>query len=491
MDDAPPKSPSTQLVPAPAAPLSLPVRSAEVLAGLSPRRALELEHRHGNGDLARVLDILGIGGPLRAISPWELEDETGRHLIHAGGYAASPFGEAYPPLVDFMREYLERNRIVGLPQQSISDWRAALETNLVHLLASVAPEHADSQVFLTNSGAEAVEAALKFARASRPDAPVFLNFERGYHGKTFGALSVTPNEEYQAPFRPLLGSVETLPYGDAEAFARALDRIGPKRVAAVVLEPVQGEGGVIVPPPDFLPAVQRLAREHGVLVIADEVQSGLGRSGHLFASVAGGLVPDILCLAKPLGGGLVPIGATIARRGIYRRMLGGLESKRHSSTFGGGSLAAAVALRSLEIIVDEGLVERSRDLGERGLTRLRELQARYPGYIGEVRGAGTLFAVQLRNVLKPWLVPGQEELLRQLGTALALRTLHLGGLHVCYTLNASHVVRLTPPMNQPDAIFDEMFRRLERVARGHRNAWTMLPRMPLTRLLRLARLALD
>lgn len=482
---------STELVPIGAVPATLPVRSAEVLEGLPPGRTVELESRHGNGDLVRVLDVLGIGGPLRAISPWELEDERGRHLIHAGGYAALPFGEAYGPLVGFLRDYLERNRQMGLPQQSASDWRAALETNLVHLLASVAPEHADSQVFLSNSGAEAVEAALKFARAARPDAPVILNFTRGYHGKTHGALSLTPNEEYQAPFRPLLPGVQTLPYGDADALETALYRIGPKKVCAIVLEPLQGEGGVIVPPPDFLPAVQALARKHGILVVADEVQSGLGRSGHLFASVAGGLVPDILTLAKPLGGGLVPIGATIARREIYRRMLGGLESKRHSNTFGGGSLAAAVALRSLEIIVDEGLVERSRALGERGLARLREIQARHPGYIREVRGAGTLFAIQLRHVLKPRFVPGQEELVRQLGTALALRSMHLAGLHVCYTLNASQVVRLTPPMNQPDEIFDEMFRRVERVARGHRNAWTMIPRTPLPRLLRLARLAFD
>ncbi|HNQ98577.1 MAG TPA: aspartate aminotransferase family protein, partial [Trueperaceae bacterium] len=146
----------------------LPVSTRDLLHGKTPLDVLDLEGRHGNGDLLKVLDILGIAGPFKVLSPWELEDETGRNLIHAGGYAAMPFGEGYPPLVDFVRDYLTENRQLGLPQQSLSEWRAALETNLVALLASVAPSHADSHVYFGNSGAEAVEAALKMARAARP-----------------------------------------------------------------------------------------------------------------------------------------------------------------------------------------------------------------------------------------------------------------------------------------------------------------------------------
>ncbi len=469
---------------------TLPVSVNDVLGGLSPGRTVDLETAHGNGDLIKVLDILGIGGPFTVTSPWELQDERGRHLVNAGGYAALPFGEMYPPLVSFVKQYLETNAAMSLPQQSASAWRAALEANLVALLAREAPSHADSQVFFSNSGAEAVEAAVKFARAARPGARYLLNFTKAYHGKTLGALSLTPNEEYQNVFRPMLPGVKTLPYGDAGAFQRAVRELGPKTIAAVVLEPVQGEAGVITPPPDFLPTVQTLAEQHNLLVIADEIQSGLGRTGSWFASTAGGLVPDIVTLAKPLGGGLVPVGATIARKQIVKQALGGLESKRHSNTFGGGSLAMAVGLKSLEIIHEEGLVERARVNGERGLARLREIQARHPGFVEEVRASGMLFALQLRPVVASRFTPGQTELVKQLGSALAMRALHLRGVHVCFTLNASQTVRLTPALNLPDDLFEEMFNRVERTAQSHPHTWQLLSQTPLPRLLRLARLAL-
>src|SRR5690606_40347834 len=141
-------------------------------------------------------------------------------------------------------------------------------------------------------------------------------------------------------------------------------------IAAIVVEPVLGEGGVVVPPPGFLRGLGELAREHGVLVIADEIQTGLGRTGHWFASVAAGLDPDVVTLAKPLGGGLVPVGATIARKPIYRALLHGLAAKRHSTTFGGGSLAMAVGAKSLELAVDEDLPRRSAEGGRYGLERL-------------------------------------------------------------------------------------------------------------------------
>ncbi|CAN5891912.1 aminotransferase class III-fold pyridoxal phosphate-dependent enzyme [soil metagenome] len=469
---------------------SLPVSVADVLAGLPPQRTVQLETLYGNGDLIKVLDILGIGGPFTTLSPWELQDERGRHLINAGGYAALPFGEMYPPLVDFVKQYLATNTAMSLPQQSASAWRAALETNLVALLAREAPSHADSQVFFSNSGAEAVEAAIKFARAARPGARYLVNFTKAYHGKTLGALSLTPNEEYQNVFRPMVPGVKTLPYGDAGALQRAVRELGPKTIAAIILEPIQGEAGVITPPRDFLPTVQALAEKNDLLVIADEIQSGLGRTGHWFASLAGGLEPDIVTLAKPLGGGMVPVGATIARKQIVKHALGGLESRRHSNTFGGGSLAMAVGLKSLELIVEENLVERARANGERGLARLTEIQARYPGFIEEVRGAGMLFALQLRPVVGPRLLPGQAELVKQLGSALAMRALHLHGVHVCFTLNASQTVRLTPALNLPDGLFEEMFDRVERTAQSHRHTWQLLPKTPLPRLLRLARLAL-
>lgn len=474
--------------PAPTPTPRLPVSTGEMLSGSYGFGPVAVETKHGNGDLITLLDILGIGGPFQVVSPWELTDPAGRHLIHAGGYAAVPFGEAYPPLLDFVREFLSANRQLGFPQQSASEWRAALESNLVALLASVAPGHADSKVFLTNSGAEAVEAAIKMARAHRPAASLFINFERAYHGKTLGALALTPSEEYQAPFRPLSPDVLTVPFGDEAALKRALTEHG-SRVVGIVIEPVQGEGGVMRPPDGYLARVGELARQHGVLVIADEIQTGLGRAGSWFASVAAGLEPDIVTLAKPLGGGLVPIGAVIARQPIFKSLLPGLASKRHSNTFGGGSLAAAVGLKSLELLVEGRLDQRSARLGELGLDRLKAMAVRFPNLIEEVRGAGMLFALTLRPMIG-FKVPGvSAEDVQTFAAALGLRALHEGGVHGCYSTNANRVVRLTPALNMPEELFTSLFDRVEQVAEAYPRSLTLLQRFPVPRLLRLARVA--
>jgi putrescine aminotransferase len=468
---------------------SLPIQTQDLISGLTVGQTLDLEKKHGNADLIRALDILGIGGPFRVVNPWTLEDPNGLSLINAGGYAALPFGEAYPPLIQFITTFLTENRGMGLPQQSASEWRAALETNLVSLLAQEAPSHADSGVFFTNSGAEAVETAIKFARASRPKGKHLINFTSAYHGKTLGALSLTPNASFQTPFAPLIPGILTLPYGDPNALEAAILKCRASSVTAIVLEPIQGEAGVVIPPPEFLPAVAQLSRRHDILVVADEVQTGLGRSGHNFASIAGGLEPDIITLAKPLGGGLVPVGATIVRRSIYKKVLGGLDSKRHSNTFGGGSLAMAVALRSLELIVEEGLVESSKRNGEAGLAKLEQIRRRHPAFIRNVRGAGMLFAIELHSAVPSYVLPVGGDTVRTLSTGLAVRELHLGGVHACFSLNASSVLRLTPPLNIPTKLFSEMFSRIDQVAQRNRSSWRMLRRMPPDRLLRLARLA--
>ena len=329
------------------------IKTKEVLTELSPEKMFDLEVKHGNSERILLQEAIGIAGPLKSLSPWLLQDKEGHELIHAAGYAALPLGEKYPPLVEFVRNFLENDTQLGLPQQSLSAWRAALETNLIHLLSNYAPSHKDSQVFFSNSGAEAIEASLKFARAARPKAKYFITFSGGYHGKTFGALSVTPNEAYQAPFRPLLQNVLTLPYGDANVVEETIRRVTADAVTAIVLEPIQGEAGVIKPPSDFLPALNQIRETYGILIIADEIQTGLGRTGNYFASIAGGLEPDIITLAKPLGGGLIPIGATLARKWIMKRTFEGSAAKQHSTTFGGGSLAMAIALKTLELIYED------------------------------------------------------------------------------------------------------------------------------------------
>lgn len=470
-------------------PLQLPVHTNDLLQGTARDLVLERERQHGNRDLMDLVDILGIGGPFKALSPWELEDEEGRHLIQAGGYAAVPFGESYPPMVAFVRDFLERSREIGLPQASLSAFRAAAEANLVAILASEAPSHANSRVFFSNSGAEAIEAAVKFARASRPDG-VLVNFQRAYHGKTAAALALTPNEEYQNPFRPLFGPVRTLPYGDLDAFDALVRELGANKMTAVVIEPIQGEAGVVRPPEGYLRALGERCREHGIIVIADEIQTGLGRTGAWFASVADGLDPDIVTLAKTLGGGMVAVAATIAREPIFKKMLPGVESKRHSNTFGGNSLAMAVAVRSLELIHEEGLVAKARRDGEVGLTRLKTLAAKYPDLIADARGAGMLFALQIRPVAPGKLLPVDPGLVDQVGAALMLRAMHLGGVYGCYSINSQRVVRMTPPLNLPENLRDTMFDRVEATAAAHTQSWKLLGTLSVPRWTRLARLAL-
>src|SRR5690606_18396885 len=328
---------------------------------------------------------------------------------------------------------------------------------------------------------------MKMALAFRPGAKAFVNFERAYHGKTLGALSLTPNEEYQGPFRPLRETL-TLPYGDEGALANALARRA-KDVAAIVVEPVLGEAGVFTPPDGFLRRLGELARENGVPVIADEIQTGLGRTGHWFASVAAGLEPDIVTLAKPLGGGLVPVGAVIARRDVYRALLPRTASKRHSNTFGGGSLASAVALRSLEIIVDERLDLRSRRLGEAGLARMRATASRFPDLIAEARGAGMLFAFTLQPILG-FKMPGVlEEDVQAITAALALRQLQEAGVYACYSDNGNRVVRFTPPLNMPEELLDTLWDRVDAFAAANPRSLRLLQRYPLPKLLQLVKLA--
>jgi acetylornithine/succinyldiaminopimelate/putrescine aminotransferase len=324
-------------------------------------------------------------------------------------------------------------------------------------------------------------------------------------------LSVTPSEEFQASF-PLLPDVITLPYGDAGALKNKVRELGPKNIAAIILEPLQGEAGVVAPPEDFLPAVEAIRQEHGILVIADEIQTGLGRTGHWFASVAGGLDPDIITLAKPLGGGVVPIGATIARKWIGRRLLGGVYFKRHSNTFGGGSLAMAVGLKSLELIASENLVARAAKLGERGRVVLKALQAKHPGYLQDARVAGMLLALQLQPlppanpalemalikaynlalqpVLAPSALPVPGTIMSQLAGGLAVSSLHKAGVHVCYSQNASRTVRLTPALNMPEELFDEMLARVASSVAGYHQSWQLIAKAPAKTVRDLVRLAL-
>ncbi|WP_407538744.1 aminotransferase class III-fold pyridoxal phosphate-dependent enzyme [Deinococcus radiomollis] len=467
------------------------IRTDELLGGkFGSARTYELEKQYGNGKLMRLLEIIGAGGPFRALTPWELEDPAGHRVINASGYAALPFGDNPPELNAFVRRVLEDPQQMLFAQQSASEWRAALQANLVTLLAQESNDHHDSRVFFSNSGAEAIEAAIKFAQAARPKARYIINFTRAYHGKTLGALALTPNPNLQGPFKNILSpNVITLPFGDADAVERTLRRVGADKIMAVITEPILGEAGVRLPPPGFLKRLGEVCRQAGVLVIADEIQTGLGRSGHWFESVAQGLIPDIVTLAKPLGGGMTAVGATIVRDEIYRPLLGSFETiKRHSNTFGGNTIAMAVGLKSLEMLIDADAPARSRRLGELGLNRLKTMQARHPELLEEVRGAGMLFGMNFRPVLAlPFKF--QANLISEATGALALKAFYRSGVLLNFSLNAARTMRLTPAMNIPEDVFGTLFTRVEHTAAAYPSSFKLVQRYGTPELLRLLKAA--
>jgi predicted acetylornithine/succinylornithine family transaminase len=253
-----------------------------------------------------------------------------------------------------------------------------------------------SRVFFCNSGTEAWEGALKFARKiGKPTGRFeYLCFERAFHGRTMGALSTTWNPKYREPFEPLVPGVRFLPWNDLGAVAAALS----ERTAAVMLEPVQGEGGVRPAPPAFLQGLRELTRERGALLVLDEVQCGLGRTGKMFAFQHAGVTPDILTLAKPLGGGL-PMGAVL----VGEELAPAIAVGDHGSTFGGNPVAAAASLAVLERLASPGFLEGVARRGASLVRGLKKLARAHPTLIAEVRGVGLMVGLELKGPAGPVL----------------------------------------------------------------------------------------
>ena len=256
-------------------------------------------------------------------------------------------------------------------------------------LAAIAPGDL-SKSFFCNSGAEAVEGALKLARISTKRTHL-LYAENSFHGKSFGALSVTGRSKYQEPFRPLLPDCHAVPFGDLDALERELKA---RECAAFIVEPVQGEGGIITPPDGYLKAAEELCHANGALLIADEIQTGFGRTGFQFGVDHDGAMPDIMCTAKALGGGVMPLGAYTASDAVWERGYGTQDAcVLHTSTFGGNTRAMAAGLKAIEILERDGLAEAARTKGatlKAGLERIAETT----DLIKEVRGRGLLIGVE-------------------------------------------------------------------------------------------------
>lgn len=310
-------------------------------------------------------------------------DDAGNMYIDCvGGQGAANLGHCHPAVVAAVQK--QAGQLLSCPEIFHNDQRAQLLQRLVEL----APPGIE-RAFLCNSGTEAVEAAYKFARAST-GRPAVISAKRSFHGRTMGALSLTGQDKYREPFEPLLAGVTHVTYNDVDALAAALTN----QTAAVILEVVQGEGGVRPADPQYLLAAQRLCHEHGALLIIDEVQTGIGRTGRIFACEHSGVQPDLLCSAKSLAGGM-PIGAV-----LIGSRVGALPTGLHGSTFGGNPLACAAALAALHALQIEQLPQRAERLGSALMQTLRA--ADLPG-VREVRGLGLLIGLELKSKVTPVL----------------------------------------------------------------------------------------
>jgi putrescine aminotransferase len=383
-----------------------------------------------------------------------LVDLSGRSYIDClGGFGIYSAGIRHPKIVKAVADQLQR---MPLSSQELID---PLRGALAKLLGEIAPGDLQYSFFI-NNGTDAVEGAYKLARLYTGKTN-FISSLRGFHGKSCGSLSLMGKWEYREPFLPLLPGIQFVEFGDAEAVEDELykaDATG-KGVAAVIMEPVQGEAGAIVPPDDFWPRIRKACNEYGALLIADEVQTGLGRTGKMFGVEHWDVVPDILCLGKALGGGVMPLSAFMSTPKIWSV----LEKNPfiHTSTFGGNPLACAAGIAAIHVTLEEDLPAQAHRKGRYFLGELVALQMRYDRVLREARGKGLLLGLEFANT--------------EIGYKV-VAGLFKRGVLVAGTLTNSRVVRIEPALAIADTLIDDVLDRLEDTLREvERETPTIVP----------------
>lgn len=355
----------------------------EILASRSGEE-LALNDRYLNPQMGRILRTLGFDKVWCGGEGAHLIDADGqRYLDLFGGYGVFALGRNHPAVIAALEQVMAA-RTGNLPQLGVT----LLSGVLAEQLLARAPGSVGAMV-PANSGTEAVEAAIKIARAAT-GRPRVLYAQHAFHGLTLGSLSLNGNEEFRDGFEPLLPGCDPVPFGDLDALSRELAK---GDVAAFVVEPIQGKG-VNLPAAGFLSGAQERCREAQALFVCDEVQTGIGRTGRFLALEHWGLEPDMICLAKALSGGLVPVGAVLVSRAAFERVFDGMErAVRHGSTFGGNDLAAAAALATLRVLDQEDLIARAGRLGQLLLELTTPLVERYE-VVRDVRGMGLMWAIE-------------------------------------------------------------------------------------------------
>jgi putrescine aminotransferase len=368
-----------------------------------------------------------------------LHDLLGREYIDClGGYGIFSAGVNHPKIVKAVTDQMQRMALNS--QELLEPWRAALS----RVLAEVTPGDLQNSFFI-NNGTDAIEGAIKLTRLYTKR-NTFISTIGGFHGKSMGSLSLMGKASFREPFQFGLQDVRFVPYGDADALAYEFQRceaVGV-RIAGVVLEPVQGEAGGVVPSPDYFPRARELCTRYGALLIADEIQTGMGRTGKLWGVDHWNVVPDIMCVGKSIGGGVMPLSAFISTAAIWEVMIP--NPIIHSTTFGGNPLACAAGLAAIQVTLEEDLPGQAAQKGEFLLRELGCLQQKYPQVLRDAHGKGLLI--------------GMEFPVQEIGWQVA-SGLFKRGVLVAGTYSKAQVIRIEPALGIPIELLQEMLDRLE------------------------------
>lgn len=362
---------------------------------------------------------------------WVTDPEGNKFMDMLSAYSAVNQGHRHPKIIQALKDQADR---VTLTSRAFHNDQLGPWYELITKLSC------KEMALPMNTGAEAVETAFKAARrwaydvkGVAEDQAEIIACEGNFHGRTMTAVSLSSDPEYKRGFGPMLPGIKLIPYGDLEALKAAIT----PNTAAFMMEPIQGEAGIVIPPPGFMKAAKELCEEHNVLFISDEIQAGLARTGRMFASEWEGVHPDMYILGKALGGGVFPISCVVANRDV----LGVFNPGSHGSTFGGNPLACAVSIASLEVLVDEKLAERSEELGNYFKEELQKLN--HPS-IKEVRGRGLFIGLELNEAARPYC-----EQLKELG--LLCKETH------------DTVIRFAPPLIISKEELDWALERIKKV----------------------------
>lgn len=418
---------------------------AELFTKYNPDK-FDLYEQHLNNQMVRVLKTIGYDRHYKhAVGQYLYDQDGSEYLDLLSGFGVFALGRNHPTVVNALKETLSLD-LPNLVQLDVS----VLSGLLAQELLLTTPENIN-KVFFCNSGTEAVEAAIKFARfTTKREKIVFC--EHGYHGLTMGALSLNGEEIFREGFGPLIPGCSPVPFNDLAALERTLSN---KDVAAFVIEPIQGKG-VNLPDDSYLPEVERLCKKYGTLLVADEVQTGLGRTGKFWAIDHWGIKPDMICMAKALSGGFVPVGAVAMTQKIMDTVYNRMDrAVVHGSTFAKNNLAMAAGLATLHVMAEEKLVENSAVLGADIIAALNAMSSKYE-FLKEARGKGMMIAIEFQSPKSLKLKAAWAMLeAANKGLFCQMVTIPLFKEHRILTQVAGHgmnVVKLLPPLmlNQKD-----------------------------------------